>query len=192
MLIMHRWLFCVCFCFLCCSEPRTFQLLILSCQQEPGGKRSCEGTQPGQLTQTSQRNIPYHMGVGRGAASAWGLVEYCLAGCKKFHCASLALHILFLFFLSLLLPFLSYQTAFISTNKSYFLFAPIPSSTPQGVNQQLSGTQLPAGLNHSCYSAATVFSHQLCPGLWSSVAQLLFQQFCLNIYQEFQEQFLIN
>ncbi|XP_066841481.1 uncharacterized protein [Anser cygnoides] len=44
------------------TRPRTFRLLALSCQRAGWGcSRSWEGTDPGQLTQTGQRGIPYHL-----------------------------------------------------------------------------------------------------------------------------------
>ena len=62
-------------------KPRTFQLLMPSQQEGRRGTRSREGTQPGQLTQTGQRNTPYHVmscpvyklgGVGQGGGSLLG------------------------------------------------------------------------------------------------------------------------
>ena len=66
------------------------------------GTRSWEETQPGQLTQTGQRGIPYHVtshlvyklgGVGLGGIAAWELTGHRLASGEQLHCASLALYI---------------------------------------------------------------------------------------------------
>ena len=43
------------------TESRIFQLLVPSQQEGWRGTRSWEGTQPGQLTPTAQRNVPYHV-----------------------------------------------------------------------------------------------------------------------------------
>ena len=76
------------------------------------GTRIQEGTQPGQLTQTSQRNIPDHVmscpehklgGVGLGGITAQELTGHWSASGEQLHCASLVLYIQIL--LLLLLPF---------------------------------------------------------------------------------------
>ena len=64
------------------TEPRTFQFLVLPCQQGGWGyTRSWEGTQPGQLTQVGQRDIPYHMAscsaMTAGAKKEEGGVVWC-------------------------------------------------------------------------------------------------------------------
>ena len=75
--------------------------------------RSWEGTQPGQLTQIGQRDIPYHVmscpvyklgGVGQeGWITAQGLAEHWSAGGEQLHCAPLVLYIPILLLLLLLL-----------------------------------------------------------------------------------------
>lgn len=43
------------------TEPRPFQLPLLSFQRGGWGAPGAGGAQPGQLTQTGQRDVPYHM-----------------------------------------------------------------------------------------------------------------------------------
>ena len=66
------------------------------------GTRIQEGTQPGQLTQTSQRNIPDHVmscpehklgGVGLGGITAQELTGHQSVSGEQLHCASLVLYI---------------------------------------------------------------------------------------------------
>ena len=89
--------------------------------------RSWEGTQPGQLTQTGQRGIPYRVtsrpvykrgGVGLGGIAAQELTGRRSAGGEKLH-----LYIwIFILLLILFSSFLSYWTVFISTHEFYFFF----------------------------------------------------------------------
>lgn len=43
------------------TDPKTFQPVALPCHWGAGGAEGAAGTQPGQLTQNDQREIPYHM-----------------------------------------------------------------------------------------------------------------------------------
>ena len=79
------------------SKSRVFQLLLPSQQESWRGTRSREGTQPGQLTRTGQRAIPYHVtsclvyklgGVGLGGIATWELTGRQSAGGEQLHYAS--------------------------------------------------------------------------------------------------------
>lgn len=75
---------------------------------ELGVRKKLRGTEPGQLTQTEQREIPYLImslnsktgGVGHGVATDWGLAGHQLAGGEQLHCASLVLYTLLVIFFS--------------------------------------------------------------------------------------------
>ena len=68
------------------TEPRPFPLLAPPCQRDGWEcTRSWEGTQTGQVTQTDQRDIPYHMmscsvykelGGRGGGAAAFGVMVF--------------------------------------------------------------------------------------------------------------------
>lgn len=68
-----------------CSESRPFQLLTPALRVGWGCMRSLEGTQPGQLTPTNQRDIPDHMAsrsaykaVGEGREETLEAMAFCL------------------------------------------------------------------------------------------------------------------
>lgn len=84
------------------------------------------GTEPGQLTYSVQKDIPYHIDsmqknlynsrklASRGAA-AWGLAGHWVAGGEQSQCVSFAMEIFVIIIISLFL-----LIAFVSTYESYF------------------------------------------------------------------------
>ena len=79
-------------------KSRIFQILMPSQQEGWRDTRSWEGTEPGQLTQSGQWGIPYHVmsclvykmgGEGLQGIAAQGLTGCRLAGGEQLHCASL-------------------------------------------------------------------------------------------------------
>lgn len=84
-----------------CMDPRKFQLLALLVR-DWGCTRSWEGT--GQLTQTGQRNVPYHYSdmlnyqTGRGTDISLGLTGHQPFGGEQLCCASLKVFYCFLGF----------------------------------------------------------------------------------------------
>ena len=110
MLITHR-------CFSCCWAVLTLVKDFSASHALPA--RSWEGAQPGQLTQTGQRDIPYHVtscSVYKLGGVSWEMVTaarelagHWSVGGEQLRCASLILYILLSLLLLLFsLPFLSY------------------------------------------------------------------------------------
>lgn len=132
------------YCWAGLTEPRTFQLLILPCQSEVRGTRSCKETEPAQMTQNGQRDIRtlwYRVitvklwEVGQGGCQCSGTAWALATGGEQFFCASVILLLLFSFFLSLSEPM----------SCCIFFFSIL--------NKQFCGAQLPAGLSHNTNSA---------------------------------------
>ena len=104
------------------TKSRIFQLLMPSQQEGWRGTRRWEGTQPGQLTQTGQRNIPYHVmscpvyklrgvglvgdccsGTNRASVSEWWAIALCITCFVYSNSFFIIFIIISIFFLSVLL-----------------------------------------------------------------------------------------
>ena len=133
-------------------KPRTFQSPMLC----PASRcaRSWEGAEPGQLTRTSQRGIPYHGtscpvyklgGVGRegritarASVSGWWAIALCIT-CLSwvlflsfFLLYSFSLQLLSLLLVSIRFYFTLVIKLFLSQPTSFTLFSPILLPTPLG------------------------------------------------------------
>lgn len=140
---------------------RTFQLLVLLCQQGDWRcTKSWKGTEPGLLIQTDQRDVPYHAasrimikprGSGWGEGTAQGLAGHRLAGGGKLHCTLLVLQIYIYYYYYYYFPFLFClikQSLFQPIH--FFFFWSFPTSHWEvRVSKWLCSTELPAGLNRS-------------------------------------------
>ena len=135
-------------------KSRTFQLLKPSQQEGWRGTRSWHRTQPGQLAQSGQRGIPYHVmscpvyklgGVGAEGIAAQGLTGCRSAGGEQLHCASFirsnpfiitVVIIIISFFFSVLLKrsYLNPRVLLL-----FPVFSPIPLDGVGGVSERLRG-----------------------------------------------------
>lgn len=130
-----------------------------------------EWTEPRQLTQTAQRDIPCHVTshwtvkpreLVVGAANAQRATVHWSVGGKQLHCASLVPWLFFSpsFFFFLLIVFnWTHECYLLSTNL-------LSNPTSRGVSEQLNGVEVPSGFNYNTYQVQIYIRQRI--GCWHS------------------------